>query len=662
MFCQNCGKEIPDGVAFCPECGTKVEKAPAQETVAEEIPAQETIPAQNEEPAEERLILETKPIEAEPEQDAKPQDAVPAEAAPEAPATAAAGPETKGEKAGFLQKHKTLAIILAAVVVLLIVVAAFFKPLSNAVVKLFTSPAGYYHYVEKKYVKDTVKDIAESYALTRDAISDVDNMSVSGGMSLEFEGKGSSILDSIGEMIDVDLTWIKSLEFAGTESIKDKKTSSSGEFKVNGKSVLTSEIIADLSDFNLYARVPELNTEYILLGEEFFDELGIDLSEIADPENNTLDAVEKINNSLPAKAKLISVLNECFKTAVDQVQNVKQINSKNISAKGVKQNVTVLEVKIDEETVENIIVNVCEELKSNNDVKESIYSLAEAYNEYAGSDETGEEAYIAFTEALDDLIEDAPDFAEYYLDEYRIEYKVYVNKNGEVIGRKVEISEISGSFEYVNSIEYLLTKKGKEYGFELNIESKNNTKNSKEIICALESKGECKGDKYTGSVKVVSDENDLDLDFDIKNLDFTKVWSGSISGNVVIPVDDSAISDVFGYSAAMAVSGLVGKNLSLDIDFNIADSKSDFAVTLYTRDTKVATIKYNAKKTNASKISVPSEKKSFEITDSDDLLDWLLDIDFSGISKKLDKAGASADVLDLIDDLQDTIDDLNKWR
>ena len=33
MFCIHCGKEIPDGSAFCPECGgaQKVEAAPAKE-------------------------------------------------------------------------------------------------------------------------------------------------------------------------------------------------------------------------------------------------------------------------------------------------------------------------------------------------------------------------------------------------------------------------------------------------------------------------------------------------------------------------------------------------------------------------------------------------------------------------------------------------------
>ncbi len=32
MFCQNCGKELPEGAAFCPECGAKV-----TETVTETV-------------------------------------------------------------------------------------------------------------------------------------------------------------------------------------------------------------------------------------------------------------------------------------------------------------------------------------------------------------------------------------------------------------------------------------------------------------------------------------------------------------------------------------------------------------------------------------------------------------------------------------------------
>ena len=41
MFCQNCGKELPEGAAFCTECGAKVAESvtpePVQETVAKAV-------------------------------------------------------------------------------------------------------------------------------------------------------------------------------------------------------------------------------------------------------------------------------------------------------------------------------------------------------------------------------------------------------------------------------------------------------------------------------------------------------------------------------------------------------------------------------------------------------------------------------------------------
>lgn len=30
MYCRNCGKEIPEGTRFCPDCGTSTGAAPAQ--------------------------------------------------------------------------------------------------------------------------------------------------------------------------------------------------------------------------------------------------------------------------------------------------------------------------------------------------------------------------------------------------------------------------------------------------------------------------------------------------------------------------------------------------------------------------------------------------------------------------------------------------------
>lgn len=672
MICKNCGNEIPEGSLFCPECGTKVEAAP----VAEAAPAAEETPVVEETPVAEAAPAEAAPAEAAPAAETipavAPAEAAPAaepvpEAAPAAAASEGSEPEAPAKEkgkgiGGFIKEHKVLSVVLAAVVLLLIVVAAFFKPVSNAVVKLFTSPAGYYRYVEKKYVKDTVTDVAKSYALTRDAINDIDSMSLDSNFGIEFEGKGSSILDSIGELVDVDLTWIKSIEINGTSNIKDKKSSITGETKINGKSIFTTEIFADLADFGLYFRVPELDSNYLYLGDDIFGDNGFDINEYMTMESDYNDIIANINESLPAKAKFISVLNDCFVTTINQIDNVKQTNSKNISSNGVKQRVTVLDVKIDEETIEKIIVELCTELKTNADVKKIIYDLSAAVNEIGDDAKTPEEYYDEFVEMLDDEIEDAAYIAESFCEDNCIEYKVYVNNKGEVVGRTVEVSELSGSSEYITTVEYMLTKSGKEYGFEAGVESatKRNSKTTTTSEMSIESKGEYKGDKYTGSVKLNADG--INTEFDINDLNISDVWAGVLSGNAVIPVDDDAIRTLFGSTTASLITGIIGKNLSFDVTIDAEPNKVNVTTSLFTKDTKIVTIKYGAKKGNGSKVTLPAEKKTIEIADTDDIIDWVTGLDFSNVSKKLDKAGASSDILDLIDDLQETIDDLSKWR
>ena len=46
MFCRNCGKNLDDGVAFCPGCGTAVQAPPAQEPAPQQPVYQQPAPQQ----------------------------------------------------------------------------------------------------------------------------------------------------------------------------------------------------------------------------------------------------------------------------------------------------------------------------------------------------------------------------------------------------------------------------------------------------------------------------------------------------------------------------------------------------------------------------------------------------------------------------------------
>ena len=99
MFCPNCGKENPDGVAFCGGCGMSLsEAAPAAAAAAEPAPAAEA-------PAEPAPAPDAAPVAPEaPAPEAAPvaPEAPAPEAAPVAPAAPAAEPAKPKEPSSML--------------------------------------------------------------------------------------------------------------------------------------------------------------------------------------------------------------------------------------------------------------------------------------------------------------------------------------------------------------------------------------------------------------------------------------------------------------------------------------------------------------------------------------------------------------------------------
>lgn len=59
MFCEECGKKIPDNVEFCPECGTKVKKEPAEASAQPEPAVQQESEEKAAETAEKFTAEET---------------------------------------------------------------------------------------------------------------------------------------------------------------------------------------------------------------------------------------------------------------------------------------------------------------------------------------------------------------------------------------------------------------------------------------------------------------------------------------------------------------------------------------------------------------------------------------------------------------------------
>ncbi len=665
MFCGKCGAQIEDGTLFCPNCGAKITETveAAKETAAEAV--------DNTVAAVEETVTET--ANAAENAAAEVQNTV-TEAAGETPVQQVPPvqpvQQNAGEKKGFgafLKKNKVLVAALAILVVILVVVGCNFARVSNAAVKLFSNDAKYYKYVEKKYLASTVNDLATAYKTTSDNAGDIMNTSVNGSVAVEFGTKGTKLLSTLGDMADVKLDWLKNVELSYGYALKNALVGANAEVKLNNKKIVSAEMTFDMDNSEAYIRVPELDSSYILLGEDIIGETKSLDDEI---DMNTLDKeIDAYLKALPSKGTLAKILNKYIDITLDQVQDVK-VGSKKVKVGDIQQNLTTIKVEIDEETLENILVKVCEELKKDKDIKNTIIKLGDALKEYERTEKGGEDAYDDFLDMLDDVIDNAADYAKSYAESSGIEYTLYVNGKGEVVGRTVETATKYSSRTQIETVSYMLVSKGSDYAFEAYSKSdvkRDGKKESSTVNFELSSEGEKKGNKYTGDaeLKIGEGNNKVEYKFSVNKLDYSKIFTGVASGSVKLPLDAEALTPLVGsYTASTISSGLstyLGKDVSVDLGFNTTNKKGEVTITLYSKEDKILSLTFTSKIGKASKLSVPSAKKANEISDQDDLMEWASSLDLSTISKNLEKAGAGDDIIDLIDDAQDYLEDMGKF-
>ncbi|MBP5249885.1 MAG: zinc ribbon domain-containing protein [Lachnospiraceae bacterium] len=665
MFCGKCGAQIEDGTLFCPNCGAKITETveAAKETAAEAV--------DNTVAAVEETATETA------------NEAVNAAAEVQNTVTEAAGEipsqpvppvqpvqQDAGEKKGFgafLKKNKVLVAALAILVVILVVVGCNFARVSNAAVKLFSNDAKYYKHVEKKYLAKTVEDIATAYKTTSDNAGDVMNTAVNGALAIEFGTKGTKLLGTLGDLADVKLDWLKNIEFSYGYALKNSLVGANTELKLNKKKIVSAEMTFEMAENEAYVRIPEVDSSYLLLDEDILGEANSLGDEV---DMNSFD--KELNaylKALPSKGTLAKMLNKYIDIALDQVQDVK-VGNKKVKVGDIQQNLTTIKVEIDEETLENIIVKVCEELKKDKDVKNTILKFCDALKEYERTESDGEDTYDDFLDMLEDLIDNADRYAKSYGESNGLEYTLYVNGKGEVVGRTVEASTKYSSRTKIETVSYMLVSKGSDYAFEAYSKSdvkRDGKKESSTVNFELSSEGKKKGNKYTGDAEIEIGEgnNKIKYKFSVNKLDYSKIFTGVASGSVKLPLDADALSPIVGSYTASTISSTLGtylgKDVSVDLGFNSSNKKGDFTITLYSKDEKILSLTMSAKVGKASKLSVPSAKKATEISDEDDLMEWASSLDLSTISKNLEKAGAGDDITDLIDDAQDYLEDMGKF-
>ncbi len=677
MFCEQCGKQIADGDAFCQECGWKVPveevaaeaaavveevKEEAAQAVEEVIATAEETTAPVEEVVEEvtevaekaaapveEAVAET--TEAVKETAASVEEAVaPAAETVAAPAAdsvwATASNDAPAAEPAKKKSGKVIGIILALVAVIAILLIIAVPKVIQFGRATFSAPEDYYAYVEEKQISKLVADYMSYYEVYMEEASGIENgTSAKTTFTVELGEELRELVTDAG----VELEWLESVNLVIDANIKEEAMQLSALLGANKVDVISGNMIIDFDGEGVYMQSPELNKKY--LGADF-DALGL-----SDSDTEELTGMFEMTNSLvqsmPDSKVLEELLNKYVGIVLEQIGDVEKEKT-TLEVGDIAQKCTALEITIDSETLQNIVEAVLEEVAEDKDLEEIFTQfVGSEYMELAaGESIDADELYDYFIEEVEYMLDNIDDID---MGEEEIIMTVYVDGSGDVIGREVEVAGAE--------FRYAMPKKGSKFEMECYVKVPDMSGAAVSLDgeaaevpttkIGIEGAGKLSGSKMSGDFSVKA----MGMKFvDIAVEDYN-AEKGEMKGKFTITLSDGLVTLLEGEmgSEAAVISPFLDYSLVVEMDTNTKGGMMSLAV--MDKEDLFAKITLESESGKSKKISIPAEKNVYDMTDEDDVEDWLDEIDWDKLLEKLEKkVGVDSDYIDL---LEDALDELN---
>lgn len=597
MFCEKCGSKIPDGSAFCPNCGSKAAAAAVKEVKQEVVQA-----AENAVEVQQQAVATVDQAAAEAQaQVAQVQaqveaQAVAAQNAPAAPVKPPKQPKPKKEKTGKkVSAGLIIAIAILAVVLAVGAVFLFSKSARNAVKKAFSSDEDYFRSVEQNAVEDLVDMLCTAYDSDLMELLDFYESEFALNGDIDVKKDAEDLMEKILKATNksLDLTWVNSGKLEADFAMKDGAVQLKGGITANKKTLFDFDLIADLNDAMAYIGLPLLNPEYA----------AIDLLDKIDPDQllDRIDDFKALKDAVPTTKeikKLVSKYTEIALKSIKKVSNVKK--DVKLSVGNAKGEFTRYRVIIDEDVMMDLVEAVCDEVLKDNELEDILVRI-----EDTGLYKDGE-FVDKFYERVNDILDniDKMKFNELSLE-------VYVDGAGDIVAQHVfdADSKLVAAYQYVIADD-------KSFGFEIG------TYRNDELRKGFAVTGEYNGGKVTGTFENYRSGSPRSS-IEFQDVNVRKLLSGNPSGKLE-----------YSLATFTGMSSLRDYDLIVDFDLSVKSSKAN--IEIKENDKTLVTADLTLKKSSASKIKAPS--KTVDISSSTDIKDFLEDLDFD---KMLDNCEAA---------------------
>lgn len=518
------------------------------------------------------------------------------------------------------KSKKGLFIALGIVVILAaIVVAVAFPFVKNTLSKTFLPTEKYYQSVEKSAIEKSIDSLAEQVdEIKRNAdikggfFDYCDSVKVDSTLSLTI---GDSIIKALSDNSGADLSFLKTVGVGTDLAVKDGRLGLILSLMLDGNHLLTADAILDSGDYTAYLSLPQLTEDAISLDLE--ELTGVSADEIAKAFDESLENGVKIYGALPQGSVLKRVAMRYVDLILSELDDVEKKTHK-ISIYDIEADCTALTVTVSEKNLKSIISSLLEEFRDDDELWSIIEELVKVTDpsvlveRMSARDELKE----SFEEIKDGLIQSVDGFGE-------LEYTVYVNARGEVIGRDIAIGE--------TVIELYSIIDGRNVGFELNVEG--------EELSYLDIKadGTLKDGLFNGEATLKIAEQSM-AKLIIENADLE---GEDIKGKITLN-PSKVVTEVIGMLASdlendkginLDALGISLEDPSAVLEFKASEKETGLYLSILSKDNLLIGLGTHALAGEATAVEAPSD--TMKVETQEDIQRWASTFDVMGFIETL---------------------------
>lgn len=505
-----------------------------------------------------------------------------------------------------------LAIVALVLVAAIVLVAINWNSITRFFNRNFAEPVVYLQDVEKENAAVLANDITAAYDSAM-SMYYPEGSSVEGVITLE---AGDQLMTVLGTALaqtgmNMDLSWVESISLTPSVEVYEDTMQVELGVGLNNTSVATVRAVWDMESQTILVGVPELHSTFVEM--DATDVFGQEAATIAQTMAMSRQISAAFMEAMPEGTQVESLINKYLGIIIDQLSEAEKANE-TVKAGGLEQDLLVITVELSQKDILNMLAAVLEEAKDDETIEDILNAFGDAMSEMGQP----VDLYEGFSQAMDNGLENL----EYMIDEAEkgtfLTIETFLDNQDAIVGRTFTI-EMDG--EEMEAHYITVTEDGK-FAFDAQMDT-----------VAITGKGTIKDGKRTGSYTLSMEGTDY-VTLELENVTTADQLSGTFR---LIP--EAAVYEMMDVDASIA--GVLGQ-MALELTFG----SEEIVVGLDMAGSDMFSFAISGEAAKPNPISLP---QGVSVDDDEGGMKWISELDVDAVVSNLEKAGVPSEYMTIIE-------------